>query len=81
MLLALLIVIVMLGLALELASRLLAFALLWFVPILVALAAMQVTLTLYPDDPGRVFFAFVCAALVARWLISGLAIAFLRVMR
>ena len=81
MLLMLLIIIVVLGLAFELAFLFLAFALAWFVPILVALAAMQVTLTLYPDDPGRVFFSFVCAALVTRWLISGLAIAFLRLMR
>lgn len=49
-------IIVVLGLVFELASRLVAFALLWIAPILVALAAMQIALTLHPDDPGRVFF-------------------------
>ena len=81
MLLMLLIVIVLLGLALELASLLVAFALLWFVPILVALAAMQIALTLHPDDPGGVLFAFVCAALATRWMIGCLASAAGRLMR
>ena len=81
MLLVLLIGIVLLGLAFELASLLLAFALLWFVPILVALAAMQIALTLHPDDPGRVFLTFVCAAFVTRWMIGCLAVVAGRLMR
>lgn len=75
MLFVCLIIIVVLGLVFELASRLVAFALLWITPILVALAAMQIALTLHPDDPGRVFLAFVCAAFVTRWMIGCFAVA------
>ena len=81
MLLMLLIIIVLLGLAFELAFLFLAFALLWVTPILAALAAMQVALTLHPNDPGRAFLAFVCAAFVTRWMIGSFAVVAGRLMR
>jgi hypothetical protein len=75
MLLTFFIIVVVLGLAFEFAYWLLAFAILWVVPILVALATMPITLAQYPDDPGKVFWAFVFGALGTRFAIGCLAFA------
>ena len=73
MLFGLLAAVAFLALFLQAGYRLLAVALMWLAPILAALAAMQVCLDLYPDEPGRVFWAFMLTALGARFLIGCLA--------
>lgn len=75
MLLGLLAAVALLGLFLEAGYRLLAFALLWLAPILAALAAMQISLEFYPDQPGHVFWAFMLTALGVRLVIGCLAYA------
>ncbi|MGD9965181.1 MAG: hypothetical protein AB7T59_01540 [Hyphomonadaceae bacterium] len=60
----------LLGAFLEAGYRLLAVALLWLAPIVAALAAMQITLDLYPNEPGQVFWAFMTTALGVRFLIG-----------
>lgn len=75
MLSGLLAAVALLGVFLEAGYRLLAVALLWSAPILAALAAMQLTLELYPNDPGQVFWAFMLTALGVRFLIGCLAYA------
>ncbi len=70
MLIGLFIIVVLLGFLLEAAYRLLAFALLWIIPIFAALAAMQLSLALQPDHPENVSVAFAATALAVRLFMS-----------
>lgn len=72
MLIGFLIVVGLAGFVLEGVYRFIAFALLWTLPILAALAAMQFSLALHPKRPEEVFAAFVLAALAVRLTIGAL---------
>lgn len=75
MLLTAIILIIVLGAVFDFVRVMLLYALVWLAPIAAAMAALQVTHSLYPQDPALIFWAVASAAIVTRVLIEMLAVA------
>jgi hypothetical protein len=69
------ILIIVLGAVFDFVRVMLLYALVWLAPIGAAMATLQATLSLYPDEPTIIFGAVLFAAVATRVLMELLAVA------